>query len=61
MFVGKAGAYFIVEQLKFTLTWIGSWSFLQTLDKDGKAWQGEKFVNYPVKRFITLGPGEYGS
>jgi len=41
MFVGKAGAYLIVEQLKCTFTWVGSWPFLQTLDKDGKACQGQ--------------------
>ncbi len=32
MFVGKAGAYLIVEQLKCTFTWVGFWSFLQTLE-----------------------------
>jgi hypothetical protein len=37
MLVGKAGAYLIVEQLKCTFKWVGSWPFLQTLDKDGKA------------------------
>jgi hypothetical protein len=41
MFVGKAGAYLRVEQLKCTFTWVGSWPFLQTLHKDGKAWQGQ--------------------
>jgi hypothetical protein len=41
MLVGKAGAYLRVEQLKRTFTWVGSWPFLQTSDKDGKAWQGQ--------------------
>jgi hypothetical protein len=27
MLVGKAGAYLIVEQLKCTFTWVGSWTF----------------------------------
>jgi hypothetical protein len=40
MLVGKAGAYLIVEQLKCNFIWLGSWPFLQTLDKDEKACQG---------------------
>ncbi len=44
MFVGKAGAYLIVEQLKCTFTWVGSWPFLQSLDKDGKACQGQTLL-----------------
>jgi hypothetical protein len=46
MLVGEDGAYPIVEQLKFTFTWVGSWPFLQTLDKDGKTCQGQTLVAY---------------
>ncbi len=64
MFVGKAGAYLIVEQLKCAFTWVGSWPFLQTLDKDGKERPARDkhssllriFVKYGRKSFITLGP-----
>ncbi len=31
MLLGKAVAYLIVEQLKCTFIWVGSWPFLQTL------------------------------
>ena len=44
MFVDKAGAFLIVEQLKFTFTWVGSLPFLQSLDKDGKACQGQTLL-----------------
>jgi len=44
MFVGMAGAYLMVEQLKCTFTWVGSLPFLQSLDKDGKACQGQTLL-----------------
>jgi hypothetical protein len=57
MFASKPGDY--LSEASFRLSPIGSkvWPYPQTLDKAGKACQGQTLVNNGHKMFYNIGPG----
>ncbi len=60
MFVGKVGAYLLVEQLEYTFTWVGGlsynhWTRMERPARDKHSCLLRKFVNYVRKKLYNIG------